>query len=125
MTRTPLDQALAYAAGGIPVFPCREREPGRKHPCTGRGFYDASTDAATVTAWWRQWPGALIGVPTGRASGFVVLDVDVKRESANGFRTLAALGFGSLPDTPSSRTASGGVHLFFAPPVPEIRNTEG
>jgi Bifunctional DNA primase/polymerase, N-terminal len=68
---------------------------------------------------------ALIGVPTGRANGFVVLDLDVKN-AVNGLDTLADLGFAILPDTPMVHTASGGLHLYFEPPAsPEIRNTGG
>jgi hypothetical protein len=52
------------------------------HPLTVRGHLDASTDPQAITAWWRRWPLALIGVPTGPANGFVVLDVDVKPGAA-------------------------------------------
>src|ERR1700728_2540553 len=74
---TPLEQALTHA-DRVPVFPCRECEPGRKRPYTGRGFHDATRDSGIIKAWWRQWPAALIGMPTGRVSGRWVLDIDVK-----------------------------------------------
>ena len=48
---TPLDAALRYAAKGWPVFPCHG-----KIPLTPHGFHDASTDAATIEAWWRKIP---------------------------------------------------------------------
>jgi hypothetical protein len=68
----------------------------------------------------------LIGSPTGRLTGFVVLDVDSKRAGATGFDTLAELGFAMLPETPMAHTASGGLHLYFEPPDRiEIRNTAG
>jgi hypothetical protein len=45
----PLDAALRYAEHDrVPVFPCREREPGRKRPYTGQGFYDASRDPLLI-----------------------------------------------------------------------------
>jgi len=47
--------------------------PG-KHPRTRRGFKDATTDAATIRAWWRKWRSANIGIRTG--GDIVVLDVD-------------------------------------------------
>ena len=121
---TALDQALAYASDGLPIFPCREREPSRKCPYTGHGFLDARCDRATVESWWRQSPGALIGMPTGRASGRVVLDIDVKRPEANGFDSLADLGI-TLPQAPMVHTASGGLHIYFAAPVRELRNSAG
>jgi hypothetical protein len=124
---TPLDQALEYAAGadGWPVFPCAPDGTDRKKPLTQHGLRDATIDQVQIAAWWRRWPRALIGVPTGAASGFVVLDVDVKRLKVNGFDTLADLGYAALPNTPMVHTSSGGLHLYFAPPAPPIRNTAG
>ena len=65
--------ALAYAAAGVPVFPCGPD----KRPLTPNGFKAASTNAATIAAWWTTHPRALIGRPTGAISGVVVLDVDI------------------------------------------------
>jgi hypothetical protein len=122
---SPLDQALAYAAIGRPVFPCREKEPGRKRPRTARGFHDATCDPAVITKWSRQWPEALIGMPTGPASGLVVLDIDVKEPRANGFDTIEDLGH-VLPETPMAHTASGGLHVYFTnPPDRELRCSAG
>jgi putative DNA primase/helicase len=123
---TPLDRALAYAAEpGWSVFPCHWQGERRKRPLVERGLHAASCDAGQIREWWRRWPNALIGVPTGRASGFVVLDVDTK-DAVNGFDTLADLGFAILPDTPMVHTGSGGLHLHFEPPNdPEIRNSAG
>jgi putative DNA primase/helicase len=123
---TPPDAALAFAALGIPVFPCDWSEEHRKRPLVTGGFHVATTDEAQIRRWWHRWPDALIGVPTGRASGAVVLDIDVKRPEANGFDSLDALGFPILPETPMVHTASGGLHLYFARPAGiDIRNTEG
>lgn len=86
-----LDLAQAaswYARNGIPVFPlngiaagicsCGTNACGNagKHPRTAHGFKDATTDQNQIDRWWRQWPGANIGVPTGAATGYLVLDVD-------------------------------------------------
>jgi putative DNA primase/helicase len=97
-----------------------------KHPLIEHGLHAATRDEQQIRDWWRRWPSALIGVPTGRGSGFIVLDVDIKRPEANGFDTLATLGFAILPDTPMTHTPSGGLHLYFAAPDhPPIRNTNG
>jgi putative DNA primase/helicase len=123
---TRLDAALAYTRRGWPVFPCDWAGDRRKRPLTKHGLYDASRDPTIVAGWWQRWPQALIGVPTGAASGFVVLDVDVKRDRENGYDTLDDLGFSIFPETPMVHTASGGLHLYFALPAGvEIRNTEG
>jgi hypothetical protein len=64
-------------------------------------------------------------LPTGKASGFVVLDIDVKDPRAYGFDTLDQLGFAILPVTRMVHTGSGGLHLHFDPGEQEIRNTAG
>jgi len=107
---TPLDAALRYVAKGWPVFPCRG-----KMPLTPHGFHDASTDAATIEAWWRKHPDAVISVATGRESRVAVLDVDVKQPGPNGWDALEELGVLPLVDTPMSMTPSGGTHVFFDP----------
>ncbi len=89
---TPLDAARACAVRGWPVFPFRWRGPCRKRPPTSNGFLNFSTDPIVITAWWRRWPHALIGVPTGCANGLVVLDVGANVADRNGFDTLAELG---------------------------------
>jgi hypothetical protein len=120
---TPLEQALTHA-DRVPVFPCRECEPGRKRPYTGRGFHDATRDSGIIKAWWRQWPAALIGMPTGRVSGRWVLDIDVKRPEASGFDSLEDLGI-VLPATPMTHTTSGGLHVYFDAGDRELRNSAG
>lgn len=78
-----LNAALDLVAIGVPVFPvnpqnktpllARKKDAnGRDIPRTG-GIYKASTDARKIKAWWGRWPGALIGVPTGRPETFNVL----------------------------------------------------
>ena len=108
--------AQAYADRGIPVFPLA----GKGRPLVKWGEA-ATTSVRVIGFWWSRWPGALVGGVAGKHS--VVLDVDVKR-GANGFDTLADLGFALLPETPMGHTPSGGLHLYFAAD-PAIRNTAG
>lgn len=113
-----LRAALAYAKRGIPVFPCRT---GGKEPLTPRGFKDATTDPRKVHAYWRRWPGANIGVPTGSRSGLLVLDED--RAGAIGELEEEQE---PLPATTRARTGGGGLHLWFRLPAGvEIRNSAG
>jgi hypothetical protein len=102
------DLALRYADRGMPVFPLI----GKK-PLTENGFLDATKDATKVQAWWFKWPTANIGIPTGRASGHFVLDIDPRHE---GDKSLAELEkkHGSLPTTLEVVTGRGGRHLYFA-----------
>jgi hypothetical protein len=113
--------ALAYARRGIPVFPCL---PGGKTPLTRRGFFDASAEADAVEAWWKTRPHANIGMPTGDACGFWVLDVDVKNPDASGVDSLNKLvsQYGTLPETLTALTPSGGWHYcFYSDTMPASR----
>jgi hypothetical protein len=92
---------------------------------TPNGFKDATLDPAIVHAWERKYPTTLWGMPTGTASGYVVLDIDVKRPEANGFDSLKDLGRSILPETPMVHTESGGVHIYFQCPDRELRNSAG
>lgn len=145
--------ALQYARRGWPVFPCRERDSettnaaGKvikfhaKAPYTGTGLKEATCDERRIIAWWRQHPNAMIGVPTG-VNGCFVLDFDprmiedvdpetgeVLGERMSGLEELKAaleaqMGV-PLPQSLTSLTQSGGVHVWFKQPRDggdEIRN---
>lgn len=135
---TMLDHALAYAAQGCPVFPCKattdkaagskaphlpgESEPGRKDG----GHWLASLDEGVIRGWWKRWPSALIGFPTGLRTQCVVVDLDPKEHSTKAM--LAALTrfcehlreidpeTGEIVEPVIARTQSGGLHLYFAWP---------
>ncbi|GAB3630267.1 hypothetical protein GCM10027419_51240 [Pandoraea terrae] len=116
--------ALRYAAQGCPVFPLK---PGGKAPLTPHGFKDATTDHAVIRDWWAQWPDANIGIVTGRASGLVVIDVDVK-DGRSGMASLDQLEARYGPfDTFKVRTPSGGLHLCFnlPPGCPDLGSGNG
>lgn len=112
VSRMPLPAAAARLAGaGMPVFPCL---PGGKRPLVTHGFHDASADAGLVSAWWRRWPAANIGLPTGQASGVDVVDVD-RKAAGSGFAAFdSARHEGLVPDWLAVvRTPSGGAHFYF------------
>ncbi len=106
--------AAAYATAGVAVFPCI---PGGKRPLTAHGFQDATTDTAQVDRWWRRFPFANIGIPTGQH--VEVLDIDV-HATGTGYPTLRTLqqqglisGWGQAVRSPSD-----GLHLYY-PTHPE------
>lgn len=108
----PVPRAAArLAAAGVPVFPC---VPGAKNPRTEHGFHEATTDPARVAAWWRRWPAANIGIPTGAASGVEVVDVD-RKPGGDGFAAFErAHRAGLVPGWLAVvRSASGGAHFYF------------
>src|SRR6266436_5390437 len=112
-----LAAALEYAAKGIPVFPCKRTD---KSPLTTHGHKDATTDRVQIREWWIKWPEAMIGIPTGTASGIDVLDLDVKK-GKNGFAAIPDWQTRSAiivrtPTDPSKHTEgapSEGGHLWF------------
>jgi hypothetical protein len=111
------DAALAYANMGWSIFPLAPRS---KSPLKGtHGYKDATTDLATIRAWWTEHPDANIGLAPA-ASNLVVLDVDPRH---GGHLTLADLEakHGPLPWTVESQTGSGGRHIFFQCPTAPVR----
>jgi len=121
--------ALALAREGWPVFPCDHRLARCKAPLTEHGFKDATTDPVQIEAWWRQFPNALIAIPTGEAIGAWVLDADFDPEKAlDGPAELARLEavHGRLSQTVEAVTPRGGRHLLFAwDPERPVTNSSG
>lgn len=111
------DAARHYASIGVPVFPCA---PGEKRPLVAHGFIDATADSAQVEAWWRRWPEANIGIPTGPASGFEVVDVDVKGDPPRGPESWQNATQAGLLNGWAAQvvTPSGGLHAYY--PAAEI-----
>ena len=96
-TNSLLHAALAYAASGKPIFPCRVKD---KAPLIPGGFKAATKDPDQLQLWWNKWPDALIGMPTGEASGTFVLDVDIDpARGIDGEKSLSTLvsQYGDLP----------------------------
>lgn len=116
MTPNFLPDALAYGDAGWPIFPLIPRS---KRPATANGLHDATTDPATIRAWWTARPAANIGLRL--VPGVIVLDVD-PRNGGN----LDALG--SLPATWTARTGGGGWHLLYryrGDTVGRVRDADG
>jgi hypothetical protein len=113
-----LSAALEYAARGWRVIPIK---PGAKHPPIPQWQNEATTDPATITAWWSgSYAGHGVGIATGPGSGVFVLDVD----DMDALADLEAK-YDKLPDTLTSLTGSGGAHLVFRwPDDVDIRNDQ-
>lgn len=109
-----LAAALRWAER-VPVFPCNPKDGA---PLVARGFHAATTDPETITAMWTRWPNAMIGMPTGPASGIDVLDLDRK----NGKDGFAAVPNWKDLSTIIVLTPHDGAHLWFKSDG-SIRNT--
>jgi Bifunctional DNA primase/polymerase, N-terminal/AAA domain len=113
---TILDAALRLAKSGLPVFPCHQN----KRPASPHGFRDASRDPDAIVALWHAFPGPLIGMPTGEASGRDILDIDPR----HGGEEWEAQHRDRLPTTLVHETKSGGRHYVFAH-ASGVRNSAG
>jgi hypothetical protein len=120
---TLLNAALEYAEKGFPVFPLNGKIPAM---VMGKDFQNATTDPATIRAWWTNgYSNCNIGLVTGSRSNLVVLDIDNK-QAANGFASLEQITskIGPLPKTAIQRTGNG-QHYFYQCNGNEIRNSAG
>ncbi len=106
-----MNLALACAKHKNPVFPC---SPEKKSPLVNGGFHVASVEESKIRGWWQQYPNAMIGMPTGDATGIFVLDVD-EHGKVSGNKSLAELEtkHSKLPETLEALTPGGGRHLYF------------
>jgi hypothetical protein len=133
--------ALRYAGLGIPVFPLRPRD---KKPY-GRtvGLKAGAAIPELVEGWWSGREALIhkpeadepnrtlvyagrfsnIGIPTGKAAGFWVLDLDGATAEA-GLAQLIAV-HGELPVTPEQRTGGGRQLCFAWDDAWQIRNSAG
>jgi Bifunctional DNA primase/polymerase, N-terminal len=106
-----LESVLRYAANGWQIFPIK---PKAKEPATRRGFYDATTNPATLQRWFARY-SYNVGVRTGTASGIFVLDIDGDAGVAS-LRDLES-EHGPLPQTLTAITTRG-QHFWFLLNVP-------
>jgi len=120
------EEVTIYIQNGWRMFPVKAKS---KEPQIPEWQKFATTNKAHLVSWWKQWPGANIGVATGRESNLFVLDIDVKpAEGRDGHRALGELErkYGPLPQTVRAQTSCGGEHVYFQYPADrELRNTAG
>jgi putative DNA primase/helicase len=104
--------ALQYARAGLAVFPCKQD----KKPLVDSWPNTATTDEQKISAWWQQWPAALIGLPLKQID-CLVIDADRHNPDEDGVARLRALCEGKeLPPHPIVLTANNGEHRFFKQP---------
>lgn len=113
-----VEGAVEALKAGWSVFPVDRS----KRPMVRQGFRAANNDPEVIERWWYRWPTANIGAAV--PNGLVVIDVDSRHD---GLATLASLEDqkGSLPETLTSRTGGGGLHLYFRHPGGDLRQGAG
>ena len=101
---------------GVPVFPCFG-----KIPSAGLKWKEAASQYPDdIRLMFARSDATHIGMPTGQASGLVVVDIDVK-DGAQGGAWFDA-NAQAIPATLMAETQSGGVHLYFRAPA-MLRNS--
>jgi hypothetical protein len=126
--KTNAEQARRCGERSILIFPCRATGPRSKlkSPMTPHGFVDASCDPEVIARWWKRWPNALVGLPTGAATGLYIVDPDSPvGHQHDGLAAWAKLEAenGSV-DTFTVRTSGGGLHKYFLM-EPGLTSTSG
>jgi putative DNA primase/helicase len=127
-TNPMLIAALEYAALGWTSFPApvgtkkshKKGERGADKKLIG-ARWDATSDPDKIRSDRRTFGRSNIGVPTGPANGFFVVDADTIAggHAANGIAALADLEakHGTLPVTLTARSPSGSMHYYFKYPL--------
>jgi len=82
---------------------------------------EATTEAAQIRAWWRQWPNANIGIATG--NGLLVIDIDPRHGGNETIEDLRS-DLGAWPDTVEAITGGNGRHIYLASTT-VIKNSAG
>ena len=122
---TPHDAALTWVRRGKPVFPC---DPESKKPRTPHGFKDATIDEDTIDFWWEKHPDSMVGIPTGKTSGLLVLDFDTDERKGIDATPLMEemVKAGEIPsDAYRVRTPRGGWHVYLEAPGENVRSRAG
>ena len=112
-----LSAALNYASRGWRVHPLT----GKKAVLQGWPSL-GTTDTATITGWWTEYPAANVGIITGRQSNLFVLDVDPGKGGDDSLRELEAQ-YGPLPNTVEVLTGKDGRHFYFQYPGGVVGNS--
>lgn len=116
------EAALAYARRGWSVVPMAPH--GKRPLVSWVEFQERRADAAEIEAFFEHWPGANVGIVTGRISGIIVLDIDPRHGGDIAIANLERLG-ADFPVTVEARTGGGGRHLFFRHPGYVLHNRVG
>jgi len=119
---TPLSQnaraAFWYGRRGLRVHPLHT---GSKLPRLEAWQDRATTDPATISEWWSQWPAAGVAIATGAESGVIVLDIDPRHHGDDALAELER-DHGEIPSTRRVLTANGGVHVYLRHPGGHVGN---
>lgn len=110
-----LDAALKYLERGFSVMPLGDN---KKPLVEFKQYTHKPPSQEQVRRWWSKFPSANVGIITGKVSGLIVLDVDIKN-GKDGSKSL-----GPMSPTACSKTATGGgCHYYLKHPGIHIANS--
>jgi hypothetical protein len=119
-----LNIALDLATAGIFVFPAHAKwneaaQKIDKRPAISGWRAAATTDLEQIKKWWATFPEAVPGIELGR-SGLFVVDLDRHPGAPDGVAAFKAFrGDNPAPRCPTTKTPSGGYHLYLQQPEGE------
>jgi hypothetical protein len=108
-----LADVLNLRKAGMSVIPVE----GKRPLVPWAEFQSRQATEAEIAQWYETWPQAGVGIVTGRISNLVVLDVDGKVEEPQTWVET------HTTPTMAVQTPRGGLHLYYAHPGTEVRNT--
>src|SRR5579883_3309440 len=100
-----------------PIFPMS----AGNRPLTPHGSRDATADEIVIQLWWKNHPEASPALLTGKPSGIVALDLDMKN-GVDGRHSLEMLGISFHPQSPTDHSPHGGYHVLFRRPDRAVRS---
>ena len=107
--------ALSYCEKfNFSVIPVR---PEKKPFIKWEEYQKRRSTLVEIGEWWGKWPGAMIGIVTGKISGICVIDID----EPQGHEEIQKYVSDSLL-MPTVRTPREGHHLYFQCPNPAPGN---
>jgi hypothetical protein len=124
MSSENLRVALATAAAGDFVFPAivtwnEAAKKLDKRPAISGWREAASRDPEQIKKWFAPFSEAVPGIELGR-SGLFAIDLDRHPGGADGITNFKAFrGDNPVPQCPTTKTPSGGWHLYFKQPESE------
>ncbi len=118
-----LEWAERYARAGWSIFPCSGKRPimdalprGADGRPTWEPYKRIRASDEQIKQWWTKYPDAQIALVCGRISGITVIDVDWVKDKNKNILIAESEDPADLrqkiPATMTSRSGSGGYHLF-------------
>lgn len=101
--------AIEWAENGIPVFPCS----ADKSPLTKNGHKDAESDPKKVRAMFEFWGDTVQMIGGRMGDGIFAVDVDLYKGGAPKEWLDDQIANGSIVDTRTHKTKSGGLHFIY------------